>query len=302
MTAAEINLLIPEWGAPAARPVLADPWDQPRDQLRQLAATTAWLTDCPDLGWRLAERLAKSGRNCILLKRPEYRWIRAALQFLTGSESASRHSKEHAVVSQASEIHDSDRMRPILNGALMTRDATVDSVAAALGLDAAVVEAYDSLFFNITDRKSDLAYVRKLLGSGDSSPLMVSPHAAPSNEEGLLAVGFNGTIEDVLKHAGCVGGAGSESIGELSDRLLRNLLAAGADWVASPNSRRHSPPPMVAYAISLAGKVKAEPAEEAFSGFGVGFGSMISAQLERDADQVRRSMDLKAIACLTEPS
>lgn len=287
MTSSEIELLIPQWGAPAGRPILADPWDRPWDQLRQQAATTASLKDRPDFGWALAECLATAGRTCTLLKRPEYRWIRAALQILTGGESSTRRLREHAVVSLARDIHDSDRMRPLIKAVLMTRDATVASVAGALRLDAAVVEAYDSLFFNITDRKSDLAYVRNLLGAGDSSPLMVSRDANPSDEEVLLSVGFNGTIEDVLKHAGCVAKAGGESIDELSDRLLRDVLAAGADWVGSPNSRRQAPPAMVAYAINLARNVRAEPAEDLPLDSGASIGSILSEQFKKDANQVR---------------
>lgn len=291
MTTAEIELLIPQWGTPAARPVLADPWDRPRDPLRQQAATAASLKDRPDFGWALAERLAKSGCTCTLLKRPAYRWVRAAMQLLTAGQSASRRLKDVTVVSQAREIHEFDLLRPVVNAALMTRNATARSVADALHLDVAVVEAYDSLFFSILDRKNDLAYVRKLLGSGDKSLLIVSRHVAPSDEEVLLSVGFKGTIEDVLRHAGCTGGAGDETMEDLSKRLLRNLLVAGADWTASPNCLRQSPPAMVAHAIDLVKKSKSDPAQEAPIQLGMNIGSLMREQLERDAQQIRRGVD-----------
>ncbi|MEY3894902.1 MAG: hypothetical protein RLZZ214_421 [Verrucomicrobiota bacterium] len=291
MTAAEINLLIPQWGTPAARPILTDPWDRPRAELSQQAATAASLKDRPDFGWALAERLAKSGHSSTLLKRPAYRWVRAAVQLLTVGPRASRRLKDVTVVSQAREIHEADQLRPVVNAALMTRDATARSVADALHLDVAVVDAYSNVFFNVLDRRNDIGYVRKLLGVGDSSPLMVPRHIATSDEEELLSVGFKGTIEDVLRHAGCVGGAGDESTEDLSNRVLRNMLVAGADWTASPNCLRQSPPAMVAHAIDLVKKSKSDSTQEAPIQLGMNIGSLMREQLERDAQQIRRGVE-----------
>lgn len=290
MTTAEIELLIPQWGAPATRPVLADPWELPCGQFRQQAATNACLSDLPDFGWVLAERLSASGRNCTLLNRPAYRWILAAVQMLNGGPRASRRLKDPEIVSQAREIHASE-MRPVINAALMTPAATARSVAKALNLDTTVVEAYESLFFNILERKNDIAYVRKLLGAGESSPLMVSRHTTPSDEEVLLSIGFKGTLEDVLRQVGGTGGAGDESVEELSERLLHNLLAAGADWTASPGSRRLAPPALVTHAIDFVKKSKVEKPDEVQPQAGLGIGSLLRDQLEKDAATIRRGVE-----------
>ena len=291
MTIKEIGLLVAQWKPDPPRPILVDPWERLTKSFGQQKAIIADLKDRPDFGWALAKRLATSGRNSTLLKRPTYRWLRAAVQLLTAGPSASRRLKDVTVVSQARGIHEIDQLRPVVNAALMTRDVTARTVADALHLDVAVVEAYDSLFFNILDRKNDLAYVRKLLGSGDSSQLMVSRHIAPSDEEVLLSVGFKGTIEDVLRHAGCMGGAGDDSTEDLSNRVLRNLLIAGADWTASPNCLRQSPPAMVAHAIDLVKKSKSDSTQEAPIQLGMNIGSLMREQLERDAQQIRRGVE-----------
>ena len=291
MTTVEIELLAPLWRGPSVRPTLVDPWDRPCDLFGQERAANASIKDRPDFGWAFAERLVRAGRSCSLLKRPEYRWVRATVQFLTGGECASRRLRDGVVVSQAREIHDSDLMRPIINAALMTRDATVGSVAAALNLDSSLVDAYECLFFNILDRRSDLGYVRKLMGAGESSPLMISRQTTPSDEDVFLSVGFHGSMEDVLKHAGCIGGAGDESVEGLTDRLLGSLLAAGADWVGSPTASRQPPPALVTHAIDFAKKMKVEPKQETPFDPGMSIGSMLSKQLEMDADHIRRGVD-----------
>ncbi|MEY3895814.1 MAG: hypothetical protein RLZZ214_1334 [Verrucomicrobiota bacterium] len=113
----------------------------PRAELSQQAATAVSLKDRPDFGWALAGRLAESHLNSTLLNRPAYRWLRAAVQLLMTGQSASRRLKDDTVVSQAQDIHESDMLRPVVNAALMARDATARSVSDALHPDAAVVEA-----------------------------------------------------------------------------------------------------------------------------------------------------------------
>jgi hypothetical protein len=170
----------------------------------------------------------------------------------------------------------------------VTRDATA---AEALKLDASVVAAYDSLFFNVLDRKADIPCIRKLIGTAESkSSLLLSRREIPTDEETILLVGFNGTIEDVLRHATCAGGAGHASIEELTDRLIRNILAKGADWMVSPGSRRQPPPESVSHAIEFAKRSKAKPAEVPPAQTGMSIGETMRMQLEQDATVIRNSM------------
>lgn len=101
--------------------------------------------------------MAASGRRRTLLRRPAYCWIRAAVQFLTGGLSAFRRLKDLETVSRVRDIRVSEILRTTINAALITRNATASAVGKTLHLDTAVVEAYESLFFNVLDRKNDIA-------------------------------------------------------------------------------------------------------------------------------------------------
>lgn len=287
MTTAEIELLVPQWGADPARPILADPWDRPSDSFGQQRAVSASIRDRPDFGWALAGRLVRSRRNCALLKRPAYRWIQCAVALLSGGASASRRLKDVAMVALARDIHESDALRPIMNAALITRNATTQSVADALNLPSSAVEAYQCLFFNVLDRRDDLAYVRKIVGGGKVASRIFAVKAAPSDDEVLLAAGFDGSIDDILMQAGCGGGAGEQSVSALADRLLRNTLVAGAKWTGSPMALKQAPPAMVSHAFDFAKKAYAEPTEVTDVHQSGGIGSFLRDQLEQDAATIR---------------
>jgi|GEM_PF-4067792 len=69
-------------------------------------------------------------------------------------------------------------------------------------MDPEVIEVYADLFFNVLDRKDDLVFLQKILGSGNPSSLFLSKSSLPTEEESLLAAGSNGKIADVLQIAG----------------------------------------------------------------------------------------------------
>lgn len=179
-------------------------------------------------------------------------------------------------------------MRPIVNAALMARDATPSLVAHALALKTLTVSAYDSLFFNVLARKDDQYYLRRILGSGESqNSLIYSRRAAPNEEEALLQVGFAGTVEDVLRQATSGRNVVSGSVEELKDRLLRGLLTVGVDWMESPNGRRQAPPAVVTHAIDFVKKSKSDPGAAPSVEAGMSMGEAMRSQLEADAGVIR---------------
>jgi hypothetical protein len=266
MTTTETDLLVSEWGANPKPPILRDPWDRRNDSSAEDRAIRAALKNRPDLGWVFAERHAGSLHPCTILKRRRYRWVRAAKNLHTGGATAAKHLRDVEIVEQARALHDSDEIRPVLNALLMTRGATALSVADAAKIRPAdVIEAYNDLFFNVLDRKDDLAFMRNILGHGKIDHLFISHSSLPTAEEKLLAAGFMGTIDDVLRLAGFASDADDESEESLSRRLTRKILKAGTDYMDSPDALKKAPPAIVSRAIDMVAKSKVEqtPASDA---------------------------------------
>jgi hypothetical protein len=259
MTTTETDLLISEWGADPKPPILRDPWNRRNNSTGEERAVKAALRNRPDLGWALAERLAVSRRPCALIKHREYRWIRAARNLHTGGVIATKHLRHTEVVEQARGLHESDEIRPVLNALLMTRDATAQSVAEALNIKpVAVVEAYGDLFFSVLGRKDDLAYLGKILGRGKTDFLFIDSSTLPTAEENLLAAGFTGTIDDVLRLAGFATDSDDLTEEALTSRLTRRLLKTAADYLDSPDALKKAPPTIVTHALDMVKKSKVE--------------------------------------------
>lgn len=256
---ADTELLISEWGTDPRPPVIRDPWDRRNDSSGEERAIRAALRNLPDLGWALAKRLAASRRPCALLKHREFRWIQAARNFHTGGVTAAKHLRDMDVVEQARDLHESAEIRPVLNALLMTRDATAQTVAGALNIKpVTVVEAYGDLFFSVLGRKDDLAYIRNLLGHGKPDSLFIGHATLPTAEENLLAAGFAGSIDDVLRLAGFATDSDDETEEALSGRLTRKMLKIGADYLDTPDALKKAPPAIVSHALDMVKKSKVE--------------------------------------------
>jgi len=259
MTKKHIELLLPLLGLDPQPPVLRAPWEQQGGLFGQERAGLMSFRDRQDFGWALAERVAGSSSNSPLLKRPEFRWVRAAAHLLRGGVMASRHLRDTGVVAQAHALHSSATC-PVLNATLMTNEASVQSVAEAFKIDSSdVVEAYTDLFFNVLDRKGDLVFLQGILRSGNASSLFLSNSSLPTEEESLLAVGFRGTIEDVFRAAGWSEDEDDVCEDELSRQVTRKVLQSGVRYLSSPNALKQGPPAIVSHAIDISKKSKVEP-------------------------------------------
>ena len=297
MTTRDIENLIEQWGSDPSPPVLADSWVRRRDSFELERATKAALRDRPDLGWVLAGRLAESRRPCSFLKRPEFRWIRAAVHFLLGEAKATRHLNDVELVGQALGLYKSDSIRPALNAALMTREANIENIGDAFKIqqDAfrkqpEVVEAYADLFFNALDRKDDVTYLQKILGGGRSDSFFVGRASLPSDEESLLAVGFNGTIAEVFRISGFARGEEEESEDELLKCVKRNVLKVGAKMLESPGVLKQALPAVASHAIDLVKKAQLEQSPSTEDTFPGDFGSMAREVLKWDAANLRTAI------------
>jgi hypothetical protein len=174
----------------------------------------------------------------------------------------------------------------------MTRGATVQTVADALKIKPiAVVEAYNDLFFNVLNRKDDLAYLKTILGHGRNDSLFIDVSSLPTAEENLLKAGYEGTIDDVLRLSGLVNGGEEESEEDLSKRVKRQILKRGVNYLNSPDALKKPLPPIVSHAIEL---VKKAPAEQtpAFDPDGLGdFAGAARAILEGNKKIVEASIE-----------
>jgi len=88
MTPETSEVLTAQWGPDIRPPVLPDPWERRDDPAGKDRTNRAAMRNRPDLGRATAERLANSLRPCPILKHREYRWIRAANNYLTGGTMA----------------------------------------------------------------------------------------------------------------------------------------------------------------------------------------------------------------------
>ena len=174
------------------------------DGRRRILASNAM--DNPDFGWGVAINNSLRGYASPLLAEYPYRWVAQAVRFfgIQGGKSDSV-GGDRTRLSAIATAHDlylnATPARIFLHAALLARDATAASVADALGLDAMTVEAYDSVFYNVLDRKDSPKYIRHAVKRGVTR---LGGEEPPDNpiEESLLLAGLKGTVEDVFRLAG----------------------------------------------------------------------------------------------------
>lgn len=93
--------------------------------------------------------------------------------------------------------------RTILNAALMAKDATIEKVAAALGLPEKTIEAYEALFFNVLDRRDDALYLRNIVYPESRLVELCDNYLEETSLDVLLLrIGYNSGLEAVLYAAG----------------------------------------------------------------------------------------------------
>lgn len=115
----------------------------------------------PDFGALLAQRVAASGRSGQLPEDKAFHWIRLMADELVkeapggrcGRGDADRHALRRAM-----ELHASRTSRQLLQATLVMSGAEIPEVADFLRLDARVVDAYATLYYNLPGRRRESSY------------------------------------------------------------------------------------------------------------------------------------------------
>ncbi|MEI6674690.1 MAG: hypothetical protein WCO57_05895 [Verrucomicrobiota bacterium] len=105
----------------------------------------------PDCGWFAVERLSAANMEFPIFPEGKINRLFQAWLWKMWPDLYSDHPSI-APVRHAHSLHaDGANLatRTVLNAALFAKDATIEAVAAALGLPEKTVEAYEALFFNV---------------------------------------------------------------------------------------------------------------------------------------------------------
>jgi len=154
---------------------------------------------CPDYGDTIARQLLYAERTFALLDEPPYLWVRKAVEHLQALGKPPSSDPGLLAVSEANEVKKSADIRIIVQAGLLASDAKAETVAAAVGLAAPVVEAYATLFFDVLDRKNEPGYIQVAVEAALSRPFWLYD-ATKVNEADkcLVLAGLNGTVADVM--------------------------------------------------------------------------------------------------------
>lgn len=166
------------------------------------------IADLPHFGWHMALALEEKAQPCPLLEKPTYKWVRNALTFRQTTAQISADNPELWAVSEAHALYTQARRRVPLQAALLAHDATIGSVAEAVGMSPLVAEAFASLFFDVLGRKDYPGYLRDaahtaLMPRGWG--WLYTPQLAYPLEKALLYAGLHGTLDDVMRLDACLG-------------------------------------------------------------------------------------------------
>ena len=207
MTKDHIRQLHAEWVTASSIPPDLDLRSRKiRERAQQIAGV--WdIMNCPDFGWSMAWKLASSGLTCASLNEPPYGWIRKGVERIeTLGKDPSQDPLVHTVTEAMALCESANMHRPLIQAALLARDATEDKVAAALGLTVPVVDAYSTLFFDVLDRKDDAAYrqhAMRVALTPRGCVYDVNHVSLPGMS--LLLTGLGGTVSDVMTTASRIG-------------------------------------------------------------------------------------------------
>ena len=197
------------------------------------------MAERPDFGFEFARSMVNRG-GCDLIPGDEvFHWIRTAVMVLQkekkpGVDCGQWHeSPDLQAVKRAFRIHDRPSSKSLMQAVLISRDATIEEVAKAMGLDVPVVDAYATLFFNVIGRRKEVAWFRRFAsdfsaGKGSTSNGRISEKLAKLN-----GVATHLTLAQILQAVGCeedecsASGASLTLLANLVDLDRRQLLSTG---------------------------------------------------------------------------
>lgn len=154
--------------------------------------------------------------------------------------------------------------RLTLDGLLLAAGATASSAATELGLPVEGVAAYERLFFNVLDRKQDLAYLQHIVYPHGRMVEMVSGYFENAATHDIIRrAGFNNGPEHVLYLMGASNSA-VESLTKAAPTQLEGLMMSYALLLAQNGALNHANLGGISAARQLltAGKLGGEQPDE----------------------------------------
>ncbi len=159
----------------------------------------------PDCGWFVVERLCAANMAFPIFPEGKLAYLRWALLWKMRPDLFGDHPSIAPAIHAHSLHADGSNLatRAILNAALIAKDATIETVAAALGLPEKTVEAYEVLFFNVLDRRDDAMYLCKIVYPNHRLVELCDNYLEETSLDVLLLrIGYNRGLEAVLYAAG----------------------------------------------------------------------------------------------------
>jgi hypothetical protein len=285
MNITEVELLISQWGAEPAspvRPVLVDRWTNGGPPGQSSPASLRALRMNPQIGWDFACRVVRSGRAWQPAKKKALPWIDAAVAHLHAERKSSAAQVKPGPFAQARELYESKVMGPVVKASLLAQDATAEVVATALNLEPDTIAAFDSLFFNVLDRRGDLEYINGL-GLEDAPPAKAFPfeQAGVEPTRNFFSAAMALQVEDVLVNAGLKPRV-ELSTSNLVEGLQRKALSAAMAWADGDPGFKDTVPPLVSLGIEMAKKIEIQVGAEPTNESTTSFGTILMDQLRED--------------------
>lgn len=207
-----------------------------RDQLGLLMLPHCRYLDAyirPDYGWDAAMSICEFGmqRNGFFDGRTSWIWLTA--MYLQGKLPQQQHHRKVEAIHWAWKLrHDVglQGLRRALEGALVVAGATREKVCQMFNFEPEVIDAYETLFWNVVDRAADLAYLQNLIYPSGRLEEMVGGYMQTANLDNLLRrIGYNSGLEDLAWGAGLrLTPVNSTTISVAKEQNERLTLSIGA--------------------------------------------------------------------------
>lgn len=251
----------------------------------------------PDFGWQAALSLSQFGMRGIISFDRNTKWVWRAWKLF---EQGVRHAVDdnRKFVQWAFKIHHDISQRIVRNtleGALVVAGSTHKKVADMLHLDIRIVEAYETLFWNVVDREQDITYLQGLIYPDGKLEEMVSGYFQSANIDQLLKrIGYNSGYEDLAWGAGLrFSPVDSMSIDVAKEQNERLTLSLGALMLR--NFGHHAQPhAMVHGSRQLLQAAKIGGVDSNTGGHDESMSSFMESVLNEDVSALQKRLSKKA--------
>lgn len=195
----------------------------------------ALLYSKPDFGWSFARLLAENDLPFpTFLQGDDEIVFRAYLYHSNPSKYRDKYVIQALEMSSYAMSELAFKIRPML----LPKDSTVDKVAEIMNMPRGLVAAYERLFYNVTDRKQDAAYLNKIIFPTGRISEYFDDYLKTNNYEALMArAGITNGLEEVAFLAGfnnslVDGISTAESAKQLEARLMSvGYVMARNGWI-----------------------------------------------------------------------